>query len=223
MNRRLPELPGPGRLGRHVGHDPRSRAFAAEPLAPRTVRHRHYGPVLDQGQLGSCTGNALAQALNTGPLHRRGEPLLREKDAVALYSAATALDPFPGAWPPEDTGSDGNSVCKAARDAGRLSGWRHAFGLEQGLGALGEQPVIVGTLWTEGMDTPDGDGFLNPQSGAVRGGHEYLLLGCDARRETVTMLNSWGAGWAASGRARLRWADLGWLLDREGDLTVPLR
>ncbi|MEV5953720.1 hypothetical protein AB0M11_08075, partial [Streptomyces sp. NPDC051987] len=51
-----------GRLGRHIEHDPRSRAYAlSEDLLPSTYTsavHTVRIPVLDQGSLGSCTGNA---------------------------------------------------------------------------------------------------------------------------------------------------------------------
>lgn len=53
-------------LGRIVQHDPRSLAFVAATAPLKTVTHRLSGQVLDQGNLGSCTGNAMAQALNTG-------------------------------------------------------------------------------------------------------------------------------------------------------------
>jgi hypothetical protein len=64
MIRFLDEYPSEsgGRLGRHVGHDPRSRAYAvSEDLLPGSYAsavHQVRIPVLDQGDLGSCTGNA---------------------------------------------------------------------------------------------------------------------------------------------------------------------
>src|SRR5581483_9492938 len=97
-------------LGRRVEHDPRSRLFpftAEAPAKLRTVAHRSYGLPLDQGQLGSCTGNAAAGALNTVPLHRTGGRVLTETQARDLYALATRLDGFEGEWPPTDTGSSG--------------------------------------------------------------------------------------------------------------------
>ena len=81
-------------LGRHLqpNHDPRSLDHPAEVAPLVSVRHQHHGPVLDQGQLGSCTGNATAQALNTDPLMPDGRRLLTEQDAVAIYSWATHHD-----------------------------------------------------------------------------------------------------------------------------------
>src|SRR6478609_3573621 len=107
-------------LGRHVDHDERSRNFAAmvPAVKPKTVLWEHTAPVLDQGALGSCTGNALAQWLNTD--YARGYQFdgmrapLSEAAAVELYSAATRADNVPGHYPPVDTGSSGLAVCRAA-------------------------------------------------------------------------------------------------------------
>jgi hypothetical protein len=221
---RIPETVVPGRrLGRHLNHDPRSRRFAATPEPVlRSVTHRLWGPVLDQYKVGACTTHALAHALNSSPLHVAGRPLLRGPDALRLYGITTGLDPYEGTYPPDDTGSDGNSACKAARQEGLLAGWEHAFTLEQALSALVRQAVIVGTVWTGGMDEPDSAGFLRPKTGRYRGGHEYALIGLDVKRRTVTMVNSWSSRWGANGRARITWDDLEWLLGQEGDLTVPL-
>jgi hypothetical protein len=44
---------------------------------------------LDQGNLGSCTGNAAAGTVNTVPVRSTGARLLKEPDAMKLYSQAT--------------------------------------------------------------------------------------------------------------------------------------
>jgi len=206
-------------LGRIVQHDPRSFGFPAV-LAPalKTVTHRHYGPALDQGSIGSCTGNAAADALNTVPL-RRGRRLLTEVDAQDLYHQATILDGFPGTWPPTDTGSSGLAVAKASVKAGWVGSYTHAFGLDQALAALVLAPVIVGTNWHQDMFTPDPAGYLHP-TGAVAGGHEYALVGLDVKRKRVTMLNSWGPSWGRNGRAYLTFTDLGQLLADQGDVVA---
>jgi hypothetical protein len=207
-------------LGRLVQHDPRSLAFPAE-LAPlRTVTHRHYGPVLDQGELGSCTGNAIAQALNCTPL-RRGRVLLTEADAVKLYSRATVLDEFDGSYPPEDTGSSGLAVCKAAKEAGLIKAYHHAFGVDQALAALVLSPIIIGVPWYDEMFFPDSNGYLNIRGDMV-GGHEVSLIAINVKKERVTLLNNWSSQWGINGRAYLRFADLDALLKQQGDATVPV-
>ena len=211
-------------LGRHLepNHDPMSLQYPAERAsALKTVLHQHNGPVLDQGQLGSCTGNAAAQALNTDPLMPHGRRLLTEQDAIGIYSWATAHDPYPGQYPPQDTGSSGLAVAKAAKHLGLITGYAHAFGLAHVLSTLVLRPLIVGTRWHQDMFTPDPDGTVHP-TGAVVGGHEYLLLGLDVAQEFVYALNSWGTNWGVDGMFRIEWNDLSGLLSDSGDATVLL-
>ncbi len=118
------ERAGAGRLGRHVEHDPRSRAFSAGTAAIKSVRYKRHGNAFDQGELGSCTGNAMAGVLMTEPLWIRGRNLT-EADAVTLYKAATRLDKIPGKYPPDDTGSSGLAVMKAAVKAKYIAGYSH--------------------------------------------------------------------------------------------------
>lgn len=226
-----------GRLGRHVEHDPRSRGYAlSEDLLPDTYTsavHTVRIPVLDQGDLGSCTGNAAEALAGTDPLYAAiptsvkarptGDPAADETQAVALYSAATRLDNVQGVYPPTDTGSTGVAVAKAAQKAGLISGYQHAFSLDSALKALTASPLIVGVNWYEGFDSPDPNGLVTI-SGSVRGGHEFLLYGIDATRRRVLARNSWGTGWGVKGTFSFSFDDLGRLLDEDGDATlfVPL-
>jgi hypothetical protein len=232
-----PSTRGGGRLGRHVGHDPMSRAYGiSEDLVPSTYTsavHQVRIGVLDQGQLGSCTGNAAEAFAGTDPLYEAipatvaarptGDPAKDEKQAVTLYSAATALDSVHGNYPPTDTGSTGVAVAKAAQKAGLISGYQHAFSLDTALKALAVSPLIVGVNWYEGFDTPDSNGHVTI-SGSVRGGHEFLLYGIDAKAGVVVARNSWGTSWGVQGCFSFGFDDFGRLLDEQGDATlfVPL-
>lgn len=215
-----PSQDTPFPLGRSVHHDERSKAYPAK-LAP-TYKQRwwtHHGPVLDQGDVGSCTGHALVDALMTGPLYRMGRDLTHA-DALRAYERATVIDPFPGSYPPTDTGSDGLDVCKAGVEFGWLRGYTHAFGLDACLRALTLGPVMIGIPWYESMFTPGAGGVLSV-SGRIAGGHEIALTAITASG-MVRLLNSWGAAWGLHGCAYLRFADLGRLLDQQGDVTVPV-
>ena len=214
-------------LGRNVEHDPLSRNFPAPIDVPvKTVLWVHKAPVLDQGNLGSCTGNALAQCLNTENFaavraaHHGGQ-FLTEGDAVSLYSQATRLDNAPGHYPPDDTGSSGLAVCKAGKKQGYLSSYNHAFGLDHLLAALQLQPVIVGTAWYDAMMTPSRYGYVTPK-GSVAGGHEYLCLGCDVKKKRLTFLNSWSDTWGLNGRFYITFVNFDKLLADQGDVTVPV-
>lgn len=216
-------------LGRVKEHDPRSRAFAfpaGDVSTLRSVTWARHAPVFDQGNLGSCTGNACAGALATGPLYDTLQylsslPPLDEAFAVKLYSTATQLDDIAGAYPPDDTGSSGLAVAKAAQQAGYLSGYQHAFDFNAALTALAAGPVIVGVNWYSSFDTPTAAGELAIAADAtVRGGHEFVLDTLDVEHLKVWMTNSWGTSWGQSGRAWLSFYTLKRLLSEEGDCTI---
>lgn len=212
-------------LGRRVEHDPRSRNFPSLVTAPvlKTLAHRSYGLPLDQGNLGSCTGNACAGALNTVPIHHTRERVLKEPDAVKLYSAATVIDGYPGEYPPDDTGSSGLAVAKAAKAAGYITAYNHAFSMDQALAALQIGPVITGVNWYDGMFEPTEQGFVHP-TGSVAGGHEFLVRGyVAAKRPYVLCMNSWGTGWGLGGKFKLFCDEWERLLSEDGDVTVLVR
>lgn len=219
------------RLGRLVQHDPRSKDFPAavkKTAQPTSVWWKHHAKPLDQGQLGSCTGNAMEQWLATDPGYTKGFRC-SEKGAVKLYSLATSLDDVPGTYPPDDTGSSGLAVAKAAQQLGLIKSYTHAFGATHALGAIQVSPFIVGSSWTESMFTPDKDGLVIP-AGQVKGGHEYLCVGYDADRAAFAFQNSWGA-WGVpipqagvkAGGFFIQVSEFAALLSQQGDVTCPVR
>jgi hypothetical protein len=208
------------RLGRHVEHDPRSRNFAvAEEGEIHSVEWARHAAPFNQGNLGSCTGNAMAGLLMTEPFYEPGRNF-DEAVAVALYEKATRLDRFKGYYPPSDTGSSGLAVAKAAREAGWIGAYRHAFSVHALKVALMAGPVIVGTVWTEGMFEPDAEGVLH-MTGNVAGGHEYEILGWDEESKHFKMCNSWGPWGPLSGYALIAETTMGQLLAQRGDVTQP--
>lgn len=214
------------RLKRHVNHDSRSRRYPISVANPviQSVRHQRHIPILDQGNLGSCTGNAGIGCMGTGVFYeRRGNEtshyVLDETGALRLYSDATNIDPYAGQYPPDDTGSDGLSIAKALKAAGEISGYRHAFGLADALMIACQQPVIVGIDWYEAMFDPDANGLVHP-TGGLSGGHEIVLDEVDVPKQLVGFTNSWGESWGKEGRFYLRWADFSSLLQADGDVTA---
>jgi len=217
----LPEVSR--RLGRHVEHDPRSRApeFAAE-MAPQvvSVKHAATGLPLDQGHVGSCTANALCGALNSAPDFRGGSART-ESDALQLYTRETQLEGEP--YPQHDPGGSGLMVCKAARQLGWISSYKHAFGVQQALLALVVRPVITGVGWYTSFDSPDASGLVAIAPGAtVRGGHEVVADEIDAPNKLVWFWNSWGTAYGVGGRFCMSWDTWDQLLQQRGDVTVPL-
>lgn len=216
---------GGGRLGRHVKHDPRSLAyqFDSSGITIKSVKHTRYIPVLDQGDLGSCTGNAATGNLGTGDFYAtvKDKVTLDENEAVTLYSAATALDSYQGTYPPTDTGSDGLSVAKAAQKAGLISGYQHITSLNDALAALQLGPIITGVNWYSTFDTPNASGVVSIGKRAyVRGGHEFVLDEVNAEKKLIGATNSWSTSWGLNGRFYFSFADFERLLGEQGDATV---
>jgi hypothetical protein len=221
------------RKGRHVNHDERSKAYAFDGsgVTVKSVRHPRYIPVLDQGQLGSCTGNAMTGLLGTGDFWfgmpigvlSPSDAVADEKVAVDLYSLATTLDGYRGHYPPDDTGSDGLSVAKAAQKSGWISGYQHTFDFNTFLAALTLQPVIVGVSWYSSFDTPNANGLITLPAGAtVEGGHEFVVDELDVENKRIGFTNSWATDWGLQGRAYIGYADFEKLLANDGDVTVPV-
>jgi hypothetical protein len=189
-----------------------------------TITHHRIVPVFDQGNLGSCTGNASVGTLGTSPLFAAlpsSYPTLDESLAVEIYSEATKLDPFEGSYPPEDTGSDGLSVAKALKARGLIAGYLHATDLVSMQNALQQTPVIVGVNWYSGFDNPDSSGRVTV-SGSIRGGHEFEVIGMNVVDQTFTAVNSWGTGWGKGGMFNFSFSDMERLLHEDGDCTQLL-
>jgi hypothetical protein len=223
VSRQIPEQVVSGqRLGRHILHDPRSWDFQAA-TAPQivSVTHDATGLPLDQGNIGSCTANALCGALDSTPDNTGGKAY-DESGAVQLYELETQLEGQP--YPPNDPGGTGLMVCKAAKQLGWISGYHHAFGIHHALQALVLRPVITGINWYTSFDTPDPQtGLVEIAAGAtVRGGHEVVADGIDATNDLVWFWNSWGTVFGLGGRFCMSYTTWEQLLSEQGDVTVPL-
>jgi len=228
LYRRYDEDVHPGmRLGRNLWLDARSLAYMIENNAgamTKPLSDQHWTrelAILDQGDLGSCTGNAGTGALGTQPFYDAiGRSVLTdahdteraEKFAIQLYSDATVIDGYPGAYPPEDTGSSGLAICQVLRSRGTIAGYRWArtpYGLLQ---LLQNGPVLQGMPWYEAFFTPDAQGFIDSgpwESSDLAGGHEIEAVGCeidtaDVFNSVIIYANSWGTGWADNGYFRMR-------------------
>jgi hypothetical protein len=218
-----PDDPRP--LNRHIRHDSRSKLFAEPEVDPSTfvkVDWADHIGILDQGSLGSCTGNATVGNLGTDPFYPT-LPLtsltLDETLAVAIYGDATKLDDYDGSYPPTDTGSDGLSVAKVAQNRGLISGYTHALSLNAALAGLQKGPVITGVNWYDGFDEPDSNGLVH-KTGSVRGGHEFVVVGYDPSTNEVKARNSWGTGYGMGGYFYFSTADWQALLNEQGDVTI---
>jgi hypothetical protein len=223
----IPELSsaGGGRLGRHIHFDERSRKFRVPLKASATITTKLWNRTvkpLDQGQIGSCTGNGAVGVLATEPYYKKG---IKYTEALArkVYSQATKDDSIQGTYPPDDTGSTVLAAMKALKDLGYTSGYRWCFGLDDVLKTLSNiGPVEVGVNWYEGFDSPDANGRVKI-SGHIRGGHAFEILGVDAEKKIVIAENSWGLSYGSSGRFSFAWKDLDRLLKESGEASTVVR
>lgn len=228
---RIPWQPAAGRrpraLGRNVYHDSRNLAYPwkktslglTSQLWPRRI------PILDQGNVGSCTGNEQVGSLGTDPIIGAlpsGSPTLDESLALKIYSGAETID-GDGPYPPNDNGSSGPSAAQVAKNLGLISGYLHCFSLADVLDALEKGPVGIGSNWYDSMDSPDSSGLVTITPGAsIRGGHEYLCRGKDVGKKLLYLDNSWGTSWGEKGSFSYTYATLERLLAEQGDATVSL-
>jgi len=169
---------------------------------------------LDQGNLGSCTGNGTAQCLSTWPFSGK----LTEADALKIYKLATTIDPFPGAYPPTDTGSDGASAALAAKRLGYTTlDFAAVDTLEELQVALLKSTCIIGTDWTDHDSSPTACGEMTA-GGVVQGGHEPQVAFWDSELKRFGIRNSW-ANW---GNARVGTNDTGYAYWSAGTLQKKL-
>lgn len=216
----------PGKpIGRRVRHDPRSLLYQVVPDGTvATVLWERTIPVLDQGDVGSCTGNATVGLLGTVP-NVASVPAgvtLNEAEALKIYSAAETID-GDGPYPPNDNGSSGVSAASAAKNAGLCSGYVHATSLAAAQTAIQKGPFMIGSDWYTSMDSPDANGLVTV-SGTVRGGHEYECRGYDSQTDLWHLTNSWGTSFGVNGEFFYSSASFSKLLADQGDVTqlVPL-
>jgi hypothetical protein len=184
-----------------------------------SIKHASIGLPLDQGNIGSCTANALIGHLNTKPNVPAHGPWT-ERGAVRLYERETANEGQP--YPPNDPGGSGLEVCKAAVELGMIKSYAHAFDVQHALGALVLGSVITGVNWYSSFDQPDSSGLVEIASDAtVRGGHEFMADEIDAPNQLVGFMNSWGPSYGVGGRFYMSWDTWAQLLAEQGDVTVP--
>ena len=229
------EAATPYPLGRNLRHDSRSRQYAlAETAASlKSVRWTRRVPVFDQGNLGSCVGNAAAGWLGTDNAARLGLTVTSDGKAVSealavyLYSAATNYDDDPQNYPPNDTGTDSLAAGKALKAAGYCTEYLHAFSPAAVYAALQNGPGMVGTVWYNSMFDTAADGHIKVDAkSGVAGGHEYIVdaveVDSTGQVTRVWITNSWGTGWSLGGRAYLTRAEFEGLLGASGDFLQPV-
>lgn len=184
-------------LGRNKVHDPASRGFPMGATVNmdtwKTKSIRIYDPRSNPNQChGECTGCANAMMHNSAG-NRAPRQVLGMDYAHKVYSGATAIDPWEGAWPPTDTGSSGLAAAKVAQQLGTGGEYRWIFGgADEVIQTVMDGRVVsCGTWWHEGMMRPDDKKFIYPTGRRV-GGHQYIVRGYHKRKDAALIRCWWG-------------------------------
>lgn len=211
--------------------------------AVKSVKWTRRSPVLDQGDVGSCTGNADTGVLGTDSLGRTasgtvtisaagaaashgvftaGTYNLDEPFALKVYTLNTILDEYPGAYPAQDTGSSSTACGKTLVALGLATSYKHSASVSVVKTALQSGPVVIGVPWYNSQFTPDADGRIPVvKSSGLAGGHEIELNGYDAENGRFWIVNSWGESWGVAGTGYFTEADLAALFADGGDVCIP--
>lgn len=243
----------PGMGFRHV-EDPRDKRFLMGPLLaehakdiakyfpqglPPGTRHYRTGPVLDQGETGTCTAFCGTHRVHASPIM---QPLpINPKTAARmtpydLYRIIIGLDEFDDndfeiSLPDTElqSGSSVRAVAKALQQLGIIKTYLHAGSIEdiRAWHLAGFGGIMFGTTWYAGMMTTDSEGFVKP-TGAVEGGHAYASCGWNDSAthngRTVRAChfqNNWGTGFGLKGFFWIEEQDIGTLFP-DGEFIAPL-
>jgi len=218
------------RLGRQIVHDPRSRRFAAAPRTTTAKRqnrsHRIWDPHPNPNQvIGNCTGVAECVMGNSAGNRHKGVTLDMQ-DAVRIYSLATSLDPFDGAYPPEDTGSSGLAAAKAAVQLGIGDRYEWYFGIDAVLDGLQDHTLSVGTWWYWDMFNATSQNRLVRPTGGKAGGHQWALYKHDVSVSKLSIGKQRVGGicwWGSYRYFELTVDDFAELLADDGDVHRTIR
>lgn len=147
---------------------------------------------LDQKNTNHCGGFTAANFGINYPTRKA----YTEKDGHNFYYMAKEFDGDPKG----EGGTTMRSVAKALQKNGNISAY--AFAPNMPIikwWLLNRGPVMVGTIWTEGMFNVKEDMTVEPV-GDVVGGHAYLLN--EWREDNyIGIQNSWGKNWGYMGKA----------------------
>jgi hypothetical protein len=194
---RPPEPDGLDVTGRVLEQDPKSLGHPAPKAPVHSIRWAHHGPVFDQGQTRTCCSMAITQAFNTLPLFK--PPPQEVGRALSLHGRTTRLDDYlENEWPEFNQGSSVLAAAKAAQEAGWITTYTWAFGLDHFKQAIQTGPLVMGTPWFTGMLEPVLEGAVRAV-GEVEFWHAWVAVGYDAKRRWTIGLNSWGEEWADGG------------------------
>lgn len=195
----------------------------------------YHVPVVDQGQLGSCTGNGIASALSYLQAKEGMTPVYASRlfiyynervteGTVASDAGANIRDGIKsvvdiGACPETDWPYDIGRFTERPPDLAYADAAKdlvktyqkvavNAIALMDAL-ASGFAVVVGFTVYDSFMWSSDGNIPIPAPSEAVQGGHCVIVVGYDQATRRFKFQNSWGKGWGTSGFGTLPFDYLG--------------
>ena len=218
----LPDLPD------HRDHYYAAPVERAAVLPASTDLRTQYPPVYDQGQLGSCTANAIAGAIEFDRLKQNAtdftpsrlfiyynerdmEGTVNEDSGAQIRDGIKSIAQLgvcdEAEWPyniTKFTNKPSAACFKDALEHQALSYQRVTQSLTQMKGCLASGfPFVFGFTVYEGFESAavakSGDANLPAPGEKVIGGHAVLAVGYDDSKQRFTVMNSWGTGWGKKG------------------------
>ena len=171
------------------------------------------GDPLDQGDSSHCVGFSMADFGINSPVNTQ----YTNEDGHAFYYKCKVIDEQPNT----ENGSTIRSAAKVLRVEGRIE--NYAFAPDMATikwWLLNQSPMIVGTMWTESMFTPNENNIIKVDENMV-GGHAYLLN--EWRIDNyIGIQNSWGAAWGKNGKAYIYAEDFEKLFKYDGEALAAV-
>jgi hypothetical protein len=171
---------------------------------------------LDQGQTGTCEGNAWTNCLIAGPVTHPTFPDFSDSQAAEAFARKLYVDATGDAT--LQLGATTRSILRTLLGRGQIGAYHRCASVDeivQTLLTVG--PVCIGTPWFNSMDSPyvgeDGHTYVYVDEGSgIRGYHETCLTAVDLAPETgqafVRDENSWGHSFGDNGTFRILLDDL---------------
>ena len=184
------------------------RAMTELKLPERTWHSAH---VLDQTTFPHCVGFAWADWGICAPVEDVWDNIMGHN----IYDACKLIDGRPLV-----PGSSVRCGAKVMRARGHFKIYFFASSiLEAAEYVVRYGPVVLGTDWYSGMNTPSKLRTIMPLRGVVVGGHAYLWVGVKKilGKTYAVILNSWGTEWGKGGYAYMLLSDLEQVFAHRGE------